>query len=191
MRVPAVLAAVILGLIAAGCLGQAGSEVAAQRAYGAHGRQVPAVVQAAAYVRGLGSVITVRLEGGRAGSSGNAGNAGEVVTIADPNGAPAGLHAGQQVTVLYDTSRPDKAVFPSQLSWTRPALLGGIGIVALLLAIGRAFALLRRGREARPADGVPEGGFPGWGAGAPRASGGEPAGYVDRSGEPLFPKQRR
>jgi len=188
VRVPAALAAVILGLIAAGCLWQAGSEVAAQRAYGAHGRQVPAVVQAAAYVRGLGSDITVRLEGGQAGS---AGDAGGVVTIADPNGAPAGLHAGQQVTVLYDTSRPDKAVFPSQLSWTRPALLGGIGIVALLLAIGRAFALLRRGREARPADGVPEGGSPGWGAGAPQASGGQPAGYVDRSGEPLFPKQRR
>jgi hypothetical protein len=177
-----VFAVVLLGGIAIGCLGGAVSAALTSRSYSAHGRSVSAVVQTAEYVRGLGSEITVTLEGGYSG---------QIADIADPNAAPSGLQAGQQVTVLYDPSSPGHAEFPSQHSWPRPIVLGLIGFIALLLCVERAVAMMRSLHDDHSAAGGSDRSpFPGWGPNTGQTDSGS-TGYVDCSNEPLFPRKRR
>jgi hypothetical protein len=59
--------------------------------------------------------------------------------------APAGLSAGDRVTVLYDAARPGHALFPSQFGWTKLLFPGGLlFLVGLVPTIGYGLAIARK-----------------------------------------------
>lgn len=179
--IPAPLAAAILGCFALVFLTTAARTLAHQWDYRTHSTSASGTVTKAEYARGLGIDITVVLDGD---------TSGHTVSILDPNGAPSSLRQGQHVTVRYSSAHPTRAIFPSQLSWSRPAFLGGIGLVALALACSRtvtSVCAFRRPKDRRNAPAT-EPPFEGWGAAKQAAF---PDTYVDRSNEPLFPGRRR
>ncbi|WP_212529398.1 hypothetical protein [Actinospica durhamensis] len=76
--------------------------VADQWSYRAHAQNVAGVVKQTEYARGLATDVTITLTGSQSGKT---------VSIADPNGAPAGLTPGEQVHVLYNppcSARPPR-----------------------------------------------------------------------------------
>ena len=107
--------------------------------------KVPAVVVEADYVKPQfkqsPSHITVDLAGAHDSQA----------SIDNVFQAPAGLSAGDRVTVLYDAARPGHALFPSQLGWVKMLVPGGLFIVVGLvptagysLAITKAVAAYLR-----------------------------------------------
>lgn len=126
------LAFTVLGVVfASACL--------AARWHFGDAQKVPAVVLHADYAKPhqkqSASSITVHLTGVHDVQA----------SIDDVVMAPDGLSTGDHVTVLYSTSRPGHALFPSQLGWSKLLFPGGLFfLIGLVATIGHGLDIARR-----------------------------------------------